>query len=276
MNSIDIRNADRQIFWREVGRTNRVQSQILFLIFVGILATAGAPPPLLVTMGLLGILVHVGFAASAAKKRRFLNSRFSFLWNGCRERWESFNAESVKLRRAEIANFEEMPQTVRELAMNLYTALRRADILFDEVIRSEGTDRMRPGIPSVTPTDPQAVELYRLAEKNLIEYRANYSELMAGIQRTEAQATVFITTLDSLRVKLLGYRLVGKSPSLNSEHFLSALAEARAQLSAIDRALDELDLSHYPKTIAVVPEVERLKTMEHDFESEARQELEQQ
>jgi hypothetical protein len=275
MTAIDIRNADRQIFWREVGRPNRIQTQILYLVFLGILVTASAPPLVIVSLGLFGVLLHVGFAASAAKKRRFLNSRFSYLWNGCRERWESFNAESVKLRRADIANFEEMPQTVRDLAMNLYTALRRADILYEEVIRSEGTDRIRPGIPSVTPTDPQAVELYRLAEKNLIEYRANYSELMAGIQRTEAQATVFITTLDSLRVKLLGYRLVGKSPSLNSEHFLSALAEARAQLSAIDRALDELDLSHYPKTIAVVPEVERLQRMEYDFESEARKELDQ-
>lgn len=275
MNSIDIRNADRQIFWREVGRSNRVQTQVLFLFLLGIIGLAGAPAPPIVIMGMFGALVHVSIAASAAKKRRFLNGRFSFLWNGCRERWESFNAESVKLRKAEIANFEEMPQTVRDLAMNLYTALRRADILYEEVIRSEGADRIRPGIPSIPPTDPQAMELYRLAEKNLVEYRANYSELMAGIQRTEAQATVFITTLDSLRVKLLGYRLVGKSPSLNSEHFLSALAEARAQLSAIDRALDELDLSHYPKTIAVVPEAERLKTMEHDFESEARQELEQ-
>jgi hypothetical protein len=30
------------------------------------------------------------------------------------------------------------------------------------------------------------------------------------------------------------------------------MAEARAQLQSIDTALDELDLSHYPKTISVV------------------------
>lgn len=273
MNSIDIRNADRQIFWREVGRSNRVQVQGLFMLFLVILGFAGTPPWFLGIGVLFGILVHVSFAAQAAKKRRFLNSRFSVLWNGCRERWDSFNEETRKLRRAEIASFEEMPDTVRDLASNLYAALRRADILYDEVLRSEGIDRVRPGIPTVTPTDPQAMELYRLAEKNLVEYRNNYSELMAGIQRTEAQATVFITTLDSLRVKLLGYRLVGKNPSLNSENFLSALAEARAQLSAIDKALDELDLSHYPKTIAVVPEKVQLENLEQSFENDARREV---
>jgi len=70
-----------------------------------------------------------------------------------------------------------------------------------------------------------------------------------------------MTTLDNLRVKMLGYRLIGKNPSLSSEEFLSVLAEARAQLSAIDRALDELDLSHYPKTVAVV----KPQTPEQDF-----------
>ena len=167
-----------------------------------------------------------------------------------------------KLKRADIAQFQELPDTVRELAMTIYNALRRADILFEEVLQSEGVDRIRPGVPMFKTTDPQAQELYRIAERNLGEYRGHYNELMAGIQRTEAQATVFMTTLDNLRVKMLGYRLIGKNPSLSSEEFLSVLAEARAQLSAIDRALDELDLSHYPKTIAVIPS----RTLEQDFD----------
>ncbi len=197
--------------------------------------------------------VHYVLGDAAAKRKRFINSRFSGLWNGCRERFESFEDGISKLRRADIAQFEELPNTVRDLAMTIYNALRRADILFEEVLQSEGVDRMRPGVPMFKPTDPQAQELYRIAEKNLGEYRSHYNELMAGIQRTEAQATVFMTTLDNLRVKMLGYRLIGRNPSMSSEEFLSVLAEARAQLSAIDRALDELDLSHYPKTVAVVP-----------------------
>ena len=62
-----------------------------------------------------------------------------------------------------------------------------------------------------------------------------------------------MTTVDTLRMKMLGYRLVGRSPELSSNDFLSALAEARAQLQSIDTALEELDLGHYPKTISVVP-----------------------
>ncbi|MEI8282072.1 MAG: hypothetical protein WCG75_06690, partial [Armatimonadota bacterium] len=76
---------------------------------------------------------------------------------------------------------------------------------------------------------------------------------------------VFMTTLDNLRVKMLGYRLIGKNPSLNSEEFLSVLAEARAQLSAIDKALEDLDLSHYPTTIAVIPP----QTPQQDYHAEA-------
>ena len=53
-------------------------------------------------------------------------------------------------------------------------------------------------------------------------------------------------------LKMLSYRHVGRDPSLGSRDFLAALAEARAQLSAIDKALDEVDLSHYPTTVSYV------------------------
>ena len=62
-----------------------------------------------------------------------------------------------------------------------------------------------------------------------------------------------MTTLDTLRMKMLGYRLVGKSPEMPAQDFLEALAEAKLQLQAIDTALEELDLGQYPKQISVVP-----------------------
>ncbi len=92
-----------------------------------------------------------------------------------------------------------------------------------------------------------------MADKNIAEYRQQFAGVMAGVHRTEAQSAVYMTTLDTLRMKMLGYRLVGKSPEMSSHDFLEALAEARAQLQSIDTALEELDLGHYPKTIAVVP-----------------------
>lgn len=249
MEHAEVKRADTRILWREALRPRRVVLHLLFLVGVAAFTAihwgfiAAAP---------VGFIFHWIVADSAAKKNRFINGRFAALWNGCRERFESFEDGIRKLHKAELAQFQELPKTVEKLAMNIYYALRRADILFEEVVESEGKDRIQPGLPHFHPTDPQAQELYRIAEKNLGEYKTNYHELMAGIQRTEAQATVFMTTIDNLRVKMLGYRLVGKSPSLNSEDFLSVLAEARVQLSAIDTALEELDLSHYPSTIAVI------------------------
>lgn len=261
MLSEEIRKADQRIFVREVFRANRIVLHFLFLIFCWGITNLTGNYFLLIIALIASVAVHIGLSNTAAVRKRFINSRFKGLWSGCKERFESFEEGIKKLKRADIAQFQELPGTVRDLAMTIYNALRRADILFEEVLQSEGVDRIRPGVPMFKPTDPQAQELYRIAERNLGEYRGHYNELMAGIQRTEAQATVFMTTLDNLRVKMLGYRLIGKNPSLSSEEFLSVLAEARAQLSAIDRALDELDLSHYPKTVSVVPP----QTKEQDF-----------
>lgn len=281
MLSEEIRKADQRIFWRAFLRPNRIVLHLLFLLVCGSIAASTGSPVILIAGFILSSAVHTFRADAAAKKKRFINSRFMALWNGCRERFESFETGIHKLKRADIAQFQELPDTVRDLAMTIYNALRRADILFEEVLQSEGVDRIRPGVPMFKPTDPQAQELYRIAERNLGEYRGHYNELMAGIQRTEAQATVFMTTLDNLRVKMLGYRLIGKNPSLNSEEFLSVLAEARAQLSAIDQALDELDLSHYPKTIAVIPPTtseqnfgEGLEAVDHSPEADAVREVE--
>jgi hypothetical protein len=108
--------------------------------------------------------------------------------------------------------------------------------------------------------DPQAKELYRIADKNIAEYRGHLAGVMAGVQRTEAQSAVLMTTVDTLRMKMIGYRLIGRSPELSSREFLEAMQEAKMQLAAIDRALDELELTAFPKTIAVMPPEERAKT----------------
>lgn len=108
--------------------------------------------------------------------------------------------------------------------------------------------------PWVAPShDPQAKELYRIADKNIAEYRQQFGAVMAGVQRTEAQCAVFMTTVDTLRMKMIGYRLVGRSPELSSQDFLEAMNEAKLQLRAIDEALEELELQPFPKTIAIQP-----------------------
>lgn len=251
----EIRRRDLRVFVKEFFKVGRMLGTGV-IAFVGLAvashANGGSPglPGGLVVLFALSAHVYLSYQSSVQK--RFISPRFSWLWDSCRERLDSFNKALRQLRKAEIATFSEMPLAINEVSENLYRALRRADLIYDEVARSEHSIRRQLSVPPHTPHDPQSKELYRIADKNLAEYRSNYSDLMSGIQRTEAQAAVFVTTLDSLRVRMLSYRLAGKNPSLSSGDFLNSLAEAKLQLEAIDKALDELDLGHYPTTISVV------------------------
>ena len=203
---------------------------------------------------LLGVFTWYGLAAyNQSVKKRFLAKRFEALHNGCVDRLHRFDDVLKSLRKNQIADLQEMPRTIKAVSQSVYCALRRADLISHEVSKTEN------GILAAPPTwqggsnDAQAKELYRIADKNIAEYRTQFAGVMAGVQRTEAQAAVYMTTLDSLRMKMIGHRLTGRGPEMSSQEFLEALSEARTQLQAIDSALDELDFSHFPKTISVVP-----------------------
>lgn len=197
-------------------------------------------------------LGHTTVAMQAAERRKWSSPRFAALWAGCEDRMDRFEEVLKRMRKDQLADLSEMPATIRKVSFSLYEALRRADIVAVEV---EATEKGLGGPPAwdAAARDPQSAELFRLADRNIAEYRGHFAAVMAGVGRTEAQSAVFMTTLDSLRMKLIGHRLVGRSPELGTGDFLTALAEARTQLQAIDTALDELDLGHYPKTISVVP-----------------------
>lgn len=193
--------------------------------------------------------------------RRFINRRFLLLWESCKDRLDRFNEALSHNRRQKIAEFEEMPKTIESVSHSLYLALRRADMMFQEITRSEGWLAGQPHQPPpIQSQDAQAQELYRIADKNIAEYRQHFSAVMAGVQRAEAQAAVFTTTLDTLRMKMLGYRLSGRKPELSSLEFLESLTEAKMQLEAIDKALEELELTPFPKTIAILPEENEART----------------
>jgi hypothetical protein len=142
----------------------------------------------------------------------------------------------------------DLPVTVQAVGSTLYFALRRADIVVREVTTSEGWLMAVQHHTGPISPDQKAQELYRLADKNIAEYRQHYQTVMSGVERTEAQAAVFTTTLDTLRMRMLGHRLAGRSPELAHTEFLQAMTEARMQLDAIDKALDELELTPFPGT----------------------------
>jgi len=227
-------------------------------LFVGIVIAIGAypilfqnPPSLFAAWFLIFFLIAIGSLGESVEKR-FHDRRMRALWKGCEERLARFEEALKRMKSAQVADLQEMPDTIRGLAKTLYLALRRADIIAHEVAESEKGLYDAPPVAANHGQDPQSKELYRIADRNLAEYRQQYQAVMSGVRRTEAQAAVFMTTVDTLRMKMIGYHLVGKNPSMGSDDLLTALAEARAQLQSIDTALEELDLSHYPKTISVV------------------------
>jgi hypothetical protein len=251
----DIRRLDRRLFLRELLSPWRIiLSLVGFAIVFGQLSAASVSDVGVMLGGAALVAVVAGATAySASIKKRFTNRRHESLWNGCQDRLARFEEVLKRMRRDEIADLREMPKTIRGVAQSLYCALRRSDVISTEVQETERGLYGQPPVWSAQAHDPQSKELYRIADKNIAEYRQHFAGVMAGVQRTEAQSAVFMTTLDTLRMKMLGYRLVGRSPEMHSQDFLEALAEAKLQLQSIDQALEELDLGVYPKQISVVP-----------------------
>jgi hypothetical protein len=253
----DISRQDRRLFVRELLRPSRVFVSGVALLtllgpFGGLADWAFGWNWYLALMGLVGIC-HVGASYNASIGKRFLQRRYEALWNGCQERLKLFEEVLGKMRREKVADLQEMPRTIRKVSNQLYLALRRADMVSHEVHLTERGLYHQPPAWGAPTHDAQATELYRIADKNIAEYRQQFAGVMAGVQRTEGQCAVFMTTVDSLRMKMIGYRLVGKSPEMSSQDFLEAMQEAKLQLAAIDKALDELDLTALPQTISVVP-----------------------
>lgn len=221
----------------------------LFLTFVA--AQSSSVGLFLIGFGFAVAYLWVTWKESIGK--RFINPRFAERWAGCQDRLTRFEQVLSKLRKDDIADLKEMPATIRQVGQSVYIALRKADIIAQEVHDSELGLSEAPATWTPGTTDAQSQALYQVADRNVAEYRRQLNAVLAGVHRAEAQSAVYMTTLDSLRIKMQGYRLVGRRPELPSQEFLESLAEARLQLESIDHALEELDLGHYPKQISVVP-----------------------
>jgi hypothetical protein len=251
----DVQRQDRRIFLKELLSPGRLLLTIGAAAVVLANFNVRGVDDLGMLIGILAGILTIS-ALGAYKKslrKRFRSKRYEALWTACNDRLERFETVLKQMRRDRVAELKEMPRTIRSVGQGLYLALRRADVISDEIQQSErGMIGQPPGWAAAA-TDPQSKELYRIADKNIAEYRQQYAGVMAGVQRTEAQSAVFMTTLDTLRMKILGYRLVGRSPEIPSRDFLEALAEAKLQLQAIDMALEELELGPFPTTITVMP-----------------------
>ncbi|MBL8061196.1 MAG: hypothetical protein JNK63_10840 [Chthonomonas sp.] len=223
---------------------------------------------------ILGLAVAAGWigmrAHQSLDERQFMSRHYRGLWKSVRDRLARFDSAYSALKNAWDEELPVLRERVQYTADVVYEALRRADVMQAEVSKSEGhmastdTSNLRP---SSTPTDKKAQELYQLADRNVAEYRQRLAAVTAGIHRCEAQTTVFITTLDSLRVRLLGYRLMGKSPEAEHQAFLETIGDAKSQLDAVDKALEEISFDRLVAQIeleGVPPPVpENAQTEEH-------------
>lgn len=261
----DIRREDRRLFWKAILTPSRwIPSTGLILIgglfirtSLGSFMASVSDVPFYIGVGLvaLGLGSWYQGARREAISGRFKNPRHRMLWQAAEDRMAQFETSLRKLRADRIADLKDLATNLRSTSVALYAALRRADLLLDEIQGSEAVVQRRPPSIPTQSNDPQAQELYRIADRNIAEYRQQLASVMAGVQRTEAQAAVFSTTLDTLRVRMLGHRIVGRSPEIHQHDFLAALTEAKMQLSAIDRALEEIELTPFPKSIVVLPPV---------------------
>lgn len=244
----EIRRRNTEVFIRALINPGRLIVLALACLLFSVNFSLWIP---IAALLIVGTVVYTAYESSIP--RRFRDRRFLQHWTACNDRLKRFDQAIKALHKRKIASLEDLPKNIHQLAETLYVALRRADQVAYEVHQSEG--KVPPpvgGTTGLTSEDRQAQELYRVADRNLAEYRRSMQAVLGGIHRTEAQAVVFVTTLDTLRVKMLGHRITGRTIDTESSEFLHSIVEAKMQLDAIDKALEEIELTPFPRTVAIL------------------------
>lgn len=246
----DIRRRDLKVLFVEILGFRCVAS----ILFVGFLAWLISSNPFgspiwtfPVAGGLIGYALFTAFQRSIPK--RFHHERFRYLWKECNQRHEKLRAALQKSRKNKFAELSELERTVDRTMPDIYRAIRRADLVLREIQQSEALVSPRSIAHERTVDDSQAQELYKVADRNIAEYTQHFKQAIGGVERAEAQAVVFSTTLDTLRIRLLNYSLSGRSPEAETKEFLNIVAEAKMQFASIDKALDEIELMPFTETI---------------------------
>lgn len=238
----DIKRRDTQVF------VKRLFSPGLLIVAFALMMTTTMVARFDPIKTIVGLCLTAGIAAFHGRRAylqsiddRFHDPRLRDQWKHCEDRVKRLNASLKELRKANIADLEELPKNVDRLAAELYVALRRADLVMFETHKSEGRLTQPKTVTLPNLPDKQAQDLLRQADRNIAEYNAHMQKLMGTVQRTEAQVMVFITTLDSLRARMLHYKASPRPAEVDNQEFMAAIREAKMQFDAIDMALEEID-----------------------------------
>lgn len=195
--------------------------------------------------GLAIVGVGIGLFGAAARldflKRRFRNPDHKRLWDIVEDRLIRMRNALKRVPPHIRSSLDDLTKNVDKTSNHLYRSLRRADIVKDEIMRSEGPVATAAFPFQVSSPDAETNELYVIADKNVAEYRRHFQGIAARVTRVEGQCAVFISALDSLRVQLLGHRLTADD-TVSKQDFLETMNDIKSQLASINRALSELDL----------------------------------
>lgn len=254
----EIVRRDREILIRALVQPSRVIGYGAVFLFGLYIARqnllSGNFQILLLGLGtsLLAAVKYGTDCAREANANRFINKHYEALWLEASNRISRLNDALKQMGKDRLGDLTVLPVTVRNVGDSVYVALRRADMIYSEIEKSEGSlphsTHLRSGRHPAS--DEHVQELYRQADRNIAEYRQRFSGIYGALQRCEAQAAVFVTTLDNLRIRILGYRLMGRTPEIEMSEFKLAMDEAKMQLEAVDTALSELDYNSLPGSVA--------------------------
>ncbi|MES1227537.1 MAG: hypothetical protein ABUL72_02640, partial [Armatimonadota bacterium] len=238
----EIRRRDTQVYVRRVFRGSLFVLALAWAVAIALNLGAHVLPfpitAVFVVVSAAWCFVH---AYNRSIDNRFHDRRLLDQWKHCEDRVTRLNASLKEMRKANIADLTELPKNVDKICSDIYLALRRADLVMFDAAKSEGR-LSKPQTVSLPATpDRQAQDLLRQADRNIAEYNSHMQKLLGTVQRTEAQVMVFITTLDSLRARMLNYKASPRTPDVDNQEFMTAIREAQMQFDAIDKALDELD-----------------------------------
>ena len=187
-----------------------------------------------------------GWTLSALISRgnyRFRNVHYKNLWAKLQDRVRRFEGAYRKSPRILRQTLAETPGSVHRLVDAMYLALLRADAVRHTLEGLEPKDTPVRGMRMDPPAlDEQAKNIYDLARQSRSDYREQYQKMLAGVERTEAQVDLLISSLDNLRLRLLDHRVTGAKVEMPSDELIQNLQRHQSELTALQKAVDEVDL----------------------------------
>jgi len=198
--------------------------------------------------GLTPLLYWLGRAYVQTKKNPFESAQILYVWNEAKDRISRLEAAIREQKKVLGVDMSDLLVTVRRVHQSLFNALRNADDLADELTKSErsiGPIANAPPAAPIAGSGPETNRLLQIAEKQRAEYLKTHNSLHDSVSRTIAEARVFVTTLDNVRIRLLGYRMINMSDDFGREEFLHSLTEVKTSLDSMDKSLGEINLDPY-------------------------------